>query len=172
MVNFPVAKGTSGHLLGAALATFMTGPWYSMLILSIVLIVQLLLLSPFASSSPDGLERVAWGKSWLSGDLSRRGITRKFPPRGRSRPELCRRGGAEEFHTLARRTFTNLCLELTVAVKPVAHISFSMGGAITHRSAVQNLRGLEHLISYSDQLLLQSKRQGKKTLIIKFVENF
>lgn len=42
MVNFPVSKGTSGHLLGAALATIMIGPWYSMLILSVVLIVQLL----------------------------------------------------------------------------------------------------------------------------------
>ncbi|MGB9793198.1 MAG: energy-coupling factor ABC transporter permease [Thermacetogeniaceae bacterium] len=42
MVNFPVSKGTSGHLLGAALATLMIGPLYSMLILSVVLIVQLL----------------------------------------------------------------------------------------------------------------------------------
>lgn len=40
MVNFPVAGGTSGHLLGAALATALLGPWSAALILSTVLIIQ------------------------------------------------------------------------------------------------------------------------------------
>lgn len=40
MVNFPVAGGTSGHLLGAALATILLGPWSASLIISTVLIVQ------------------------------------------------------------------------------------------------------------------------------------
>lgn len=42
MVNFPVAGGTSGHLLGAALATFFLGPWGAGLVLTTVLIVQAL----------------------------------------------------------------------------------------------------------------------------------
>lgn len=42
MVNFPIAGGTSGHLLGAALATVLLGPWSSGLILSTVLIIQCL----------------------------------------------------------------------------------------------------------------------------------
>ncbi|MGB9792578.1 MAG: GGDEF domain-containing protein, partial [Thermacetogeniaceae bacterium] len=78
----------------------------------------------------------------------------------------------EEFHAIARRTFNHLCAELAAAAEPVSHISISMGGAITQRSAVQNLRTLEHLIGHADQLLLQSKRQGKKTLTIEFVEKF
>ncbi|MGI9950997.1 energy-coupling factor ABC transporter permease [Moorellaceae bacterium AZ2] len=40
MVNFPVGGGTSGHLLGAALATALLGPWSATLILTTVLVVQ------------------------------------------------------------------------------------------------------------------------------------
>lgn len=43
MINFPVAGGTSGHLLGATLATFLLGPWAGMLIMTSVVIVQGLL---------------------------------------------------------------------------------------------------------------------------------
>ena len=42
MVNFPIAGGTSGHLLGAALATILLGPWNACLIISTVLIIQCL----------------------------------------------------------------------------------------------------------------------------------
>lgn len=40
MVNFPIAGGTSGHLLGAALATVLLGPWLGMLVVALVLGVQ------------------------------------------------------------------------------------------------------------------------------------
>jgi len=40
MVNFPVAGGTSGHLLGAALVTILLGPWAAMLVMTAVLTVQ------------------------------------------------------------------------------------------------------------------------------------
>lgn len=40
MVNFPVAGGTSGHLLGAALATVLLGPWSASLVIATVMIVQ------------------------------------------------------------------------------------------------------------------------------------
>jgi cobalt/nickel transport system permease protein len=40
MVNFPVAAGTSGHLLGGVLAAVMVGPWAGALAVSVVLIVQ------------------------------------------------------------------------------------------------------------------------------------
>jgi cobalt/nickel transport system permease protein len=42
MVNFPVAGGTSGHLLGGALAAILLGPWSAGLILTTVLIIQML----------------------------------------------------------------------------------------------------------------------------------
>ncbi len=42
MVNFPIAGGTSGHLLGAALAAILLGPWSAVLIMTTVLIIQCL----------------------------------------------------------------------------------------------------------------------------------
>lgn len=42
MLNFPVIGGTSGHLIGAALAAILLGPWAGMLIMTCVLIVQCL----------------------------------------------------------------------------------------------------------------------------------
>lgn len=45
MINFPVGAGTSGHLLGGALAAILVGPWTGMLCVSVVLIVQSLLLA-------------------------------------------------------------------------------------------------------------------------------
>ncbi len=40
MLNFPVAGGTSGHLLGGLLAAVLVGPWTGALCVSLVLIVQ------------------------------------------------------------------------------------------------------------------------------------
>ena len=43
MINFPVAGGTSGHLLGGALASIVLGPWAGMLVMTAVIAVQALL---------------------------------------------------------------------------------------------------------------------------------
>src|SRR5512143_4013839 len=43
MINFPVAGGTSGHLLGGALAAITLGPWAAMLVMTAVIAVQGLL---------------------------------------------------------------------------------------------------------------------------------
>jgi cobalt/nickel transport system permease protein len=40
MLNFPVAGGTSGHFLGAALAAVLLGPWTACLVLAVVLGMQ------------------------------------------------------------------------------------------------------------------------------------
>ena len=43
MINFPVAGGTSGHLLGGVLAAIFLGPWAGALVITIVLIAQALI---------------------------------------------------------------------------------------------------------------------------------
>jgi cobalt/nickel transport system permease protein len=43
MMNFTIAGGTSGHLLGGALAAILLGPWAGMLVITSVLAVQALL---------------------------------------------------------------------------------------------------------------------------------
>ena len=45
MVNFPIAAGTSGHLIGAALAAILVGPWVGMLVMAVVISVQALLFA-------------------------------------------------------------------------------------------------------------------------------
>ena len=42
MLNFPVAGGTSGHFLGAALAVALLGPWGAVVVMTVVLVVQAL----------------------------------------------------------------------------------------------------------------------------------
>jgi cobalt/nickel transport system permease protein len=43
MINFPIAGGTSGHLIGGVLAAIVLGPWTGMLVMTTVIVVQALL---------------------------------------------------------------------------------------------------------------------------------
>lgn len=45
MLNFPVAAGTSGHLLGGTLAAVLVGPWAGTICVAVVLLVQALLFA-------------------------------------------------------------------------------------------------------------------------------
>src|SRR6266540_1675322 len=45
MLNFPVAAGTSGHLLGGVLAAVLVGPWAGAICVAVVLLVQGLLFA-------------------------------------------------------------------------------------------------------------------------------
>ncbi|MGH3385367.1 MAG: energy-coupling factor ABC transporter permease [Nocardioidaceae bacterium] len=45
MLNFPVAVGTSGHLLGGTLAAVLVGPYTAVLCISVVLLVQSLMFA-------------------------------------------------------------------------------------------------------------------------------
>ena len=45
MLNFPVGVGTSGHLIGGALAAVLVGPWVATLCLTVVLLVQALVFA-------------------------------------------------------------------------------------------------------------------------------
>lgn len=45
MLNFPVAAGVSGHLLGGALAAALLGPWLGALCVTVVVVIQALLFA-------------------------------------------------------------------------------------------------------------------------------
>jgi cobalt/nickel transport system permease protein len=45
MFNFPVASGTTGHLLGGALAAILLGPWVGSLVVAVVVLVQALVFA-------------------------------------------------------------------------------------------------------------------------------
>lgn len=45
MFNFPIASGTTGHLLGAALTTALFGPWRAILVMAVVIAIQAFLFA-------------------------------------------------------------------------------------------------------------------------------
>lgn len=45
MLNFPVGVGTSGHLMGGALAAVLVGPWTGLLAVTVVVVLQALLFA-------------------------------------------------------------------------------------------------------------------------------
>src|SRR5687767_8163277 len=83
MVNFPVGAGTSGHLLGGALAAVLVGPFTGALCLAVVLLVQGLL---FADGGITALGTnvtlfsiVAVGVSWVVFRLAQRVLPKRLP---------------------------------------------------------------------------------------------
>jgi cobalt/nickel transport system permease protein len=82
MINFPVGAGTSGHLLGGALAAVLVGPWTATLCISTVLLVQCLL---FADGGITALGTnitlmalVGVGTGWLVFRLAQRVLPKKL----------------------------------------------------------------------------------------------
>ena len=64
MVNFPVAAGTTGHLLGGALAAVLLGPYLATLVVATVVVVQALIFAdgarvPGAIGAKDVEKRLA-----------------------------------------------------------------------------------------------------------------
>ena len=97
MLNFPVGAGTSGHLLGGALAAILVGPWTGVLCVTVVLLVQALL---FADGGLTALgvnvtcmavvavvRRLGWSSGWLLRCCRRRGSRAR---RRRRRRAACR----------------------------------------------------------------------------------
>lgn len=84
-INFPIAGGTSGHVLGGALAAILMGPWAASLIMTSVIVVQGLLFQD------GGLLVMGWNIlcmgvfSVLAGYAAYAGIISLFPVRGRAR---------------------------------------------------------------------------------------
>ncbi len=75
MVNFPVGAGTSGHLVGGALAAVLVGPWTAVLSLTVVLLVQGLLMADGGITALGTnitlMGLVAVGTGWLAFLLAR-----------------------------------------------------------------------------------------------------
>jgi cobalt/nickel transport system permease protein len=86
MLNFPVAAGTSGHLLGGVLAAVLVGPWIGATCLAVVLLLQALF---FADGGLTALGLSTVNMSFvgaLGGYLVYRGVLRVLPQRRASVP--------------------------------------------------------------------------------------
>ena len=51
MLNFPIAGGTSGHLLGAVLAAVLLGPFAGAIVIAVVLAVQCIVFQEIGRAS-------------------------------------------------------------------------------------------------------------------------
>lgn len=78
MLNFTIPGGTSGHLLGGALAAIILGPWAGVLVITAVVMVQALMFQDGGLLAM-GLNVINMGVlTALSGYFTYRGITRFF----------------------------------------------------------------------------------------------
>ena len=83
MINFPVAGGTSGHLLGGCLAAVLVGPWVGSLAMSVVFIVQALVFADGGLTAL-GLNIILMGYTTCFGGYGIFLLARKLLPRSRS----------------------------------------------------------------------------------------
>ena len=69
MLNFPVGAGTSGHLLGGALAAILLGPWMGVLVVTVVVVVQALMFADGGIGAPTSTDRaIALNEICQAGD--------------------------------------------------------------------------------------------------------
>jgi len=83
MLNFPVAGGTSGHLLGGVLAAVLVGPWAGAVCLAVVLLVQALLFADGGLSAL-GLNIVNMALVTAFGGYAVYAVLRKILPKSRT----------------------------------------------------------------------------------------
>lgn len=83
MLNFPVAGGTSGHLLGGLLAAVLVGPWVGSLAMSVVFIVQALVFADGGLTAL-GLNIILMGYTTCFGGYGIFLLIRKVLPRRKS----------------------------------------------------------------------------------------
>lgn len=65
MLNFPVAAGTSGHLIGGTLAAVLVGPWVGALCIAVVLMVQALFADGGITALGLNILNLAMVSGWL-----------------------------------------------------------------------------------------------------------
>jgi cobalt/nickel transport system permease protein len=119
MLNFPIAAGTSGHLLGGVLAAVMVGPWAGALAVSVVLVVQSLVFADGGLSAL-GLNIVNMALVGALGGYALFVVARRLLPRSRSGVVLAAGFAAACAPVLASMAFT---LEYAVGGNGAASLS-------------------------------------------------
>ena len=139
MLNFPVAAGTSGHLLGGVLAAVLVGPWIGATCLAVVLLLQALF---FADGGLTALGLSTFNMSFvgaLGGYLVYRGVLRLLPQRSASVP-LAAAVGAAASVPLAAASFVlqfaiggtvqDLSLSAVLTAMVGVHVLIGIGEAV------------------------------------------
>ena len=137
MLNFPVVGGTSGHLIGAALAAILLGPWAAILIMTCVLAVQCLIFQ-------DG------GLFALGANIFNMGIVASFIG------YYVHRGGAFLFGGHKKGTLVSgglaACLSV-VAASVACAFELAVSGTVPLSAALPAMAGVHALIGIGEGLI-------------------
>ncbi len=163
MINFPVAAGTSGHLVGAALAAIVLGPWLGILVMTAVIALQALLFQD------GGL--LAMGANILVMGvipaLVGYGLYRIVAGRGR-RARLLVAGGAAWLSVMAAALFTALLLGFSnvVSFSIVVPVMLGIHALIGVGEALITVAALSFILGARPQLLERSAAAAGRGWIV------
>ena len=127
MLNFPVGAGTSGHLLGGALAAVLVGPWTATLCLTVVLLVQGLLFADGGMTALGTNVLIMAVVGVWSGWFAFRVLRRVLPKRLASVP-VAAAGGAFVSVPVAALAFTALYAVGGAVAIPLGTLASAMVG--------------------------------------------
>lgn len=136
MVNFPVAGGTSGHLVGGALVAVLLGPSAAVVVVSTVLIVQCLLFA-------DG------GILALGANIFNMGLV--APLTGYAAYQLARRVLPGLRGRVAALAFASWCSIVLAAVSCAGQLAWS--GTVAARVALPAMAGIHMIIGLGEALI-------------------
>jgi cobalt/nickel transport system permease protein len=136
-INFPIAAGTSGHLLGGALAAILLGPWAATLIMTAVIAMQGLLFQD------GGLLVMGW-------NILNMGVITAFV--GIATYSLVRRltGGEKRSHLAA--AFTGAWLSVEVAALATA-LQLAVSGTSPIELGLPAMAGVHALIGIGEGVI-------------------
>jgi cobalt/nickel transport system permease protein len=133
MLNFPVAGGTSGHLVGAVLAAVLLGPAGAVVVMSSVLILQCFLFA-------DG------GVLALGANLFNMGIL--APVAGWTVYRLLRRASGGEAGRLLAVGFASWCSVVAASISCAGQLSLS--GTASWRAVLPTMAGIHMVIGLGE----------------------
>ena len=158
MLNFPIAGGTSGHLLGGALAAIILGPWAAILVMAAVIAAQALLFQ-------DGGFLVMGANIFNMGILTALigfGLYRSAL-RGSARVKLMVAGAAAWLSVMAGALSTSLQLWLsdTAALEVVMPAMLGVHAFIGVGEALITAGALAFLLKTRPDLLSDAEMRGR-----------
>jgi cobalt/nickel transport system permease protein len=127
MINFPVALGTSGHLIGGLLTAVLVGPWTAILCMTVVLMVQAVLFADGGLTALGTNVTLMAVVSVVLGYAVFRLLARVLPP---TRSGVLAAAGTAAFLSVpaAALTFVGLFAVGGVADVPLGAVAATMGG--------------------------------------------
>lgn len=136
-INFPIAAGTSGHLLGGALAAILLGPWAATLIMTAVIAMQGLLFQD------GGLLVMGW-------NIINMGVLTAFV--GSATYSFVRRLTGDSMRSRLAAAFTGAWLSVEVAALATA-LQLAVSGTSPIQLGLPAMAGVHALIGVGEGLI-------------------